>query len=93
MSGNVPFDPQEIIARLVGEGVDFVIIGVVAATLQGAELPTLDLDITYGHSRENLERLAASLRSINVRLRGAEDVPLYVDALLLRNKDSNHDTA
>jgi hypothetical protein len=85
MSGMVCFDPQQIIARLVAEGVDFVVIGGVAATLQGAELPTLDLDIAYERSRENLERLAASLRSINVRLRGAEDVPLYVDGVLLGN--------
>lgn len=85
MSDRVPFDPQEIIARLVAEEVDFVIIGGVAATLQGAEIPTLDLDIVYERSRENLERLANSLRSINVRLRGAEDVPLRVDAVLLRN--------
>lgn len=85
MSDRVPFDPQEMIARLVAEEVDFVIIGGVATTLQGAEIPTLDLDIVYERSRENLERLAASLRSINVRLRGAEDVPLRVDAVLLSN--------
>jgi hypothetical protein len=38
MSDTVPFDPQQIIARLVAEGVDFIVIGGVAATLQGAEL-------------------------------------------------------
>jgi hypothetical protein len=40
-SAALPFDPQQIIARLAAEGVDFVVIGGVAATLHGAELPTL----------------------------------------------------
>jgi hypothetical protein len=61
MSGTVPFDPQQVIARLVAEEVDFVIIGGVAATLQGAELPTLDLDIVYERSREAEEQARATI--------------------------------
>ncbi len=80
-----PFAPTELIARLVAAGVDFVLIGGLAATLQGAEAPTLDIDISYDQSRGNLERLAAALQAIGVRLRGAEDVPIRVDAVFLRN--------
>jgi len=80
-----PFAPTEIIARLVATGVDFVLIGGLAATLQGAELPTLDVDISYDRSRENLERLTVALQAIDVRLRGAEDVPVRIDAVFLRN--------
>lgn len=85
MNGHPPFDPIAITARLVTEGVDFVIIGGFAATLQGAEAPTLDLDISYDRSLQNLERLATALQALDVRLRGAEDVPIHIDALFLRN--------
>ncbi len=85
MSDRLPFDPSAMVARLVTEGVDFVIIGGLAATLQGAELPTLDLDISYDRSLQNLERLASALQDLEVRLRGAEDVPIHIDALFLRN--------
>ena len=85
MSPHPPFDPIEIIARLIAADVDFVLIGGLAATLQGAELPTLDIDISYDQSRENLEHLAAALQTMDVRLRGAEDVPIRIDAVFLRN--------
>lgn len=83
-----PFDPEPLIRRLIDGQVDFVVIGGLAATLLGAVLPTYDLDIIYERSRPNLDRLAEVLRSLNVRLRGAEDIPLRVDALLLRNGDA-----
>jgi hypothetical protein len=81
------FYPREILKRLSDAEVDFVVIGGLAAILHGGALPTLDLDIVYGRSRDNLERLAAVLRSLDVRLRGGEDLPLRVDARLLRNGD------
>ncbi len=85
MSERLPFDPSAMVARLIAGGVDFVIIGGLAATLQGAELPTLDLDISYDRSLQNLERLASALQDLEVRLRGAEDAPIRIDAILLRN--------
>ena len=66
---------------------DFVVIGGLAAIVHGAEIPTLDVDVIYERSLGNLVRLAAALQSLEVRLRGAEDVPLRVDAILLRNGD------
>jgi hypothetical protein len=77
------FDPFGLLRRLVDAKVDFVVIGGLAATLHGAALPTLDLDIMYERSRSNLERLALVLQDVHVRLRGAEDLPLPMDARLL----------
>lgn len=79
------YDPLLLLERLVEHNVDFVVIGGFAATLHGAEIPTHDLDISYGRSKENLERLANALQTLNVRLRGAEDLPLRIDAIFLRN--------
>jgi hypothetical protein len=42
--------------------VDFVIVGGVAATLQGSVLQTFDLDICYSRDPKNLDRLAMALR-------------------------------
>ena len=66
---------------------DFVIIGGLAITLHGSGYVTSDLDIIYDDSRDNLSRLSAALQSLDVRLQGAEDVPLHVDARLLCNGD------
>jgi hypothetical protein len=81
------FDPGAILERLVGGGVDFVVIGGLAATMHGASLLTADLDIMYAREPANLRRLASVLSKLHVCLRGAEELPLHVDAQLLRNGD------
>jgi hypothetical protein len=81
------FDPLALLGRLVDGEVDFVVIGGLAATIHGAAIPTRDLDIMYDRAPTNLEHLAAVLAGLKVRLRGAEDLPVRVDARLLRNGD------
>jgi transcriptional regulator with XRE-family HTH domain len=64
--------------------VDFVVIGGVAGLAHGSAYPTYDLDIAYARNDRNLERMAAALRDIGVKLRGApEDLPFQVDARTL----------
>jgi transcriptional regulator with XRE-family HTH domain len=64
--------------------VDFVVIGGVAGLAHGSSYPTYDLDIAYARDPRNLERMAAALRGIGVKLRGApDDVPFQVDAKAL----------
>jgi transcriptional regulator with XRE-family HTH domain len=64
--------------------VDFVVIGGVAGLAHGSTYPTYDLDIAYSRDPRNLERLAAALREIGVRLRGApDDLPFQADAKTL----------
>ncbi len=50
---------------LVVHGVEFIVVGGVAAVFEGAPIVTLDLDIVYRQSLENNARLATALEEIN----------------------------
>lgn len=77
---------HELIDSLVGQRVEFVIIGGVAMVLHGSSRSTQDLDICYCRSPENLERLAAALQAFAPTLRGApSDLPFRLDARSLRS--------
>ena len=52
-------------------GVQFVIIGGLAATLHGSARVTYDLDIVYDRSPENLSKIVAALEPYKPYLRGA----------------------
>ena len=74
------FDPLSGLSTLVEHGVRFVLIGGYAAALRGSPMMTGDVDLCYARDQENLERLAAALKSIGARLRGAPvDVPFQLD--------------
>ncbi len=68
--------------RLLAEHkIDFVIIGGIAARAHGSFHETSDLEVCYARDRENLNRLAASLRLVHATLRGApKDIPFRLDA-------------
>lgn len=53
---------------LAAHGVRFVLIGALAARLQGFPRLTADADITPARDAENLERLAAALRELDARV-------------------------
>lgn len=79
-------DLSTLIPRLVNDGVEFIIIGGVAATAHGSSYVTYDLDICYARNRSNLERLALSLAPLHPRLRGApKDLPFLWDSETLRH--------
>lgn len=78
------FDPLGILAALHGHRVRFVVIGGFAAQLHGSPSLTADLDICPARDGPNLEALAAALRELDARLRGAPPglrVPLDARAL------------
>ncbi|HVR08326.1 MAG TPA: hypothetical protein VMW75_09780 [Thermoanaerobaculia bacterium] len=54
---------------LLHHGIDFLVVGGVAAQLAGAPILTLDLDVLYDKSPGNLDRLLAALREIKARYR------------------------
>jgi hypothetical protein len=74
-----PLDVEAILGTLDRHGVEYVLIGGLAARLHGSPLLTEDLDITPAPDRENLGRLAEALRELEARLRGAEDVEFPLD--------------
>ncbi len=61
------FDPIAIIAALNAAKVRFVVIGAVAAGVQGAMWATTDLDICYARTRSDHERLAEALTTLEAR--------------------------
>jgi hypothetical protein len=75
------FDPTPALVRLADAGVDFVLIGGLAAGVHGSAYPTYDIDVAYSRAPDNLERLATVLSELHATLRGApEDVPFILDA-------------
>jgi len=69
------FDAATIIAMLNRHGVHYVVIGALAAQLQGAPIPrTRDIDITPAATDDNLQRLSTALHELSARIRTA-DVP------------------
>ena len=57
----------ELLSR---HGVDFVVVGGVAAVLQGVPLVTFDVDVVHGRTDENVDRLLSALAELDARYRG-----------------------
>ena len=68
MSSPAPLDPELLFTTLARHKVAYVLIGALAARLQGFPRLTADADITPARDRENLERLAAALSELNARV-------------------------
>jgi hypothetical protein len=80
------YDPIAALATLQRYGVEFVVIGGVAARLWGSPTMTNDVDICYSRDRGNLQRLAAALEDLDARLRDVDDdVPFRLDSTTLAN--------
>jgi hypothetical protein len=69
-----PLDPEAIVRTLDRHGVRYVLIGAIAARLQGFPRVTADIDITPDKNPANLDRLASALRELNARVY-TESVP------------------
>jgi hypothetical protein len=79
------FDPTPLLELLVRHGVDFVVVGGLAAAARGSARATFDLDIAYAHDDANLNRLAGALREADATLRGAPaNVAFLLDAETLK---------
>lgn len=78
-------DTDTLLRALVTRGVDFVVIGGIAAVLHGSPRITQDLDVTFATDAANLEALGQALVGLGAQLRGVhEDVPFTPDAATLR---------
>lgn len=75
---------QDQVQALVRAGVSFVVVGGVAANLQGFTRATYDLDICFEPSLDNRRRLAALLREWKAYPRGVDaGLPFVLDAKAL----------
>jgi len=64
-------DFKALLRLLTDNQVEFIIVGGAAATAHGSARLTLDLDVVYNRSRENIARIVNALRPIQPYLRGA----------------------
>ena len=64
-------DLRRLFTVLQDAGVDFVLIGGVAARAHGSARVTQDVDVCYSRSAANLERLVRALRPLKPYLRDA----------------------
>lgn len=82
------FQPAEALATLVAHGVDFVVVGGLAAVLHGSTRITQDVDVCYDSEPANLEVLGQALQDLDARLLGIEaDLPFVPDADTLRRTE------
>lgn len=79
-----PFEPtrlEQIAQHLHTHGVLFIVIGGQAESLYGSPRVTVDVDLCYSRTADNLKRLATALRELHPTLRGAPpDLPFRPDA-------------
>ena len=83
------FDPARMLTALREAGVQFVLVGGMAAILHGDVGVTIDLDVVPEREPENLERLACALRTLEARIRteGApEGLPVVYSMSSYRNR-------
>jgi hypothetical protein len=82
------FDPLGLIAVLNKHGVEYIVIGGIAAGVQGAVWVTADLDLVYASSADNYERLQAALAELNATpVELPDGITVRLDARALRAGD------
>ena len=62
-----------ILEGLLEAGIDFILVGGLAAVVQGAPVTTMDVDIVHSQSPENIARLLSFLKSIGAFHRRPDD--------------------
>src|SRR5690348_6103942 len=78
-------DLEKMLAAFVPAGVQFVLIGGWAAALHGSARSTVDVDLVYRRSPENVRSLVAALRPHHPYLRGAPaGLPFVFDVRAIR---------
>lgn len=64
---------SEVLVGLLEAGVDFILVGGLAAVIQGAPITTMDVDIVHSQSAENIDRLLTFLQSVGAVYRRLDD--------------------
>jgi predicted nucleotidyltransferase len=78
-------DFERLLTVLTHAGVEFIVIGGFAATAHGSAHTTVDLDVVYRRTADNLGRLAGALDPLHPYLRGAPPgLPFRLDPDTLR---------
>jgi hypothetical protein len=79
------FHLAALLRRLDAAGVEFVVVGGIAAIAHGSPRFTFDLDIVFATDESNLRSLSDALSALNAKLHGViDEVPFVPDARALR---------
>ncbi|WP_437672595.1 nucleotidyltransferase [Sorangium sp. So ce131] len=62
---SAPTKIAELLGVLARHRVDFIVVGGVAAVIQGAPVNTFDLDVVHARTPDNIERLLGALRELD----------------------------
>jgi predicted nucleotidyltransferase len=74
-----------VLRTLADHGVDFIVVGGIAAVLRGAPINTFDLDVVHSTEPENVDRLLAALRDLDAFYRFQPERRMRPDASHLRS--------
>ncbi len=88
-SASPPPRPAEALRVLLDHEVDFLVVGMVAAVLQGVPAATFDVDIVHRRTPENVERLMRFLASVDATYRDRAGRRLPPDARSLLGTGHN----
>jgi hypothetical protein len=75
-----PLDAQRILEELTRHGVDYVLVGGMAAQTHGNTRVTNDVDLIPAPDPDNLDRLADALRALEARVLNPGHEQLEIDA-------------
>lgn len=64
---------SEILEGLLEARIDFILVGGLAAVIQGAPVTTMDVDIVHSRSPDNIARLRSFLKSIDAVYRRVDN--------------------
>ena len=64
---------SSILEELLKANIKFILVGGLAAVVQGAPVTTLDVDIVYDRTTENISKLLTFLKSIDAHYRRPDD--------------------
>ena len=76
MPGIPRFSTAAILRELSLHGVDFIVVGGVAAVLGGVPVQTFDIDIVHSRKPDNVARLQAALAGLHATYRSRPDLAL-----------------
>ncbi|HEY6378334.1 MAG TPA: hypothetical protein VI316_04050 [Candidatus Dormibacteraeota bacterium] len=83
------FQPVDLLRVLVEHGVEFILIGGLAAAVHGSPFATLDVDVVPRREASNLDRLSDALRALGARVYVSveESIPFEHDGRSLGGVD------
>ena len=75
-------DLNALLKGLSKARIEFILVGGIAAVVQGAPLTTFDLDIVHRQTDENIQKLMKFLESVEIEFKGHNVQVLNLEAMV-----------